>query len=224
MLWAHQWGHKGGSLEEVMPRADTGGPARQKLKVAFPGGEDMDTGWHLCFARNCEVLWMTGPWLQRCRKVTCSDSSAVCFHQTADGQCLCVYVHVCMRFSHPRLQTHDVRNLAKHPFCKIMEDFTHISKHTFQKIMYHKFQSIYIPVSSPNLGNPQFMSICFFSEQTLTCIILYRSAEIKKAVVAFPRPDKLWTYIPNNQECSPTVRWTFQMSPLHSPYISLMKL
>lgn len=124
MLWAHQWGHKGGSLEEVMPRANTGGPARRKLKVAFPGEEGMDTRWHLCFARNWEELWMTGPWLQRCKKVKCSSSSAVSFHQKADGQCLCVYVHVCMRFSHAGLQTHDGRNLAKHPVYKIMEDFT----------------------------------------------------------------------------------------------------
>lgn len=147
----------------------------------------MDTGWHLCFARNWEELWMTGPWLQRCKKVKCSVNSAVSSHQTEDRQCLCVYVHVCMHFSHPGLQTHDGRNLAKHPVCKIMEDFTPINKHTFQKIIYHKFQSIYIPVSFQNLGNPQFMSICFFSEQTFACIILYRSAEIKKASGCFPQ-------------------------------------
>lgn len=111
--------------------------------------------------------------IAKMRKSDSAEPTLLCAAADERAMCVCVYTCACVSLI-PDTQKRHVRNLAKHPSCKCMEHFTYVNKHTFQNMMYHKSQFIYIPVSSQSLGNPCLMSICFASDQTFAYPIQLR--------------------------------------------------
>ena len=145
-----------------MPRANTEGMAKQRPEVAFLGGEawiQEDT----CALPGTE---RSSEWLEQDLPMRCKKREALsqfcCVLPSQDRQCLCVCAPGGKHCVNSGRAKHDVRNIAKHPSCKSTEDFTHINKHAFQKMMCHKVQFIYIP--EPRKSPDKVSLLCFRSD------------------------------------------------------------